>query len=220
MTKNKIGLLACALAFSVACGDSTSDTDDTTTGGEGTGGTNNAASTTGGGNSPTGGGNTTGGGNSPTGGGNTTGGQSNTTGGDDSEGGVPPGSGACLNDADQAIIDAAGVPRVACEGSVCAGKNLAGLLLMDYSGVAMCADTEAPSMKGLSDACRKCFVDITTCVPSKCVSALGGEDACGSGAPSSDFATCDNPPATDAKCMACNVKNCQPAFTACSGLTD
>lgn len=209
MTKNKIGLLACALAFSVACGDSTSGTDDTTTGGEGTGGTNNAASTTGGGSSPTGGGNTTGGGNSSNGGGSTTGGQSNTTGEDNGEGGVPT-TGACTNAADMAIIDANSVEKLACEGAACAGKTL----IDGAAARTKCISSEAPTLKMLSPGCNKCFDQITGCVPDMCL----GPGECPLSIPDSDFSKCSSPPATDPNCMACNVAKCQPAFRACSGL--
>jgi len=197
MTKNKIGLLACALAFSVACGDSTGSTDDTTTGGEGTGGTNNAASTTGGGTTPTGGGNTTGGGNSPTGGGNSTGGEgasagTNTTGDDNGEGGVPT-TGACTNASDVAVLMSFD-PGMTASG--CGMSCLADDTCQD------CYDKDANFSK-VTPACRTCWVKITRCVADKCV--LGGGGAC----------------LTDANgqaCADCRTTNCNAEFTTCSGM--
>lgn len=219
MKKWKIGLVVLGLISAIGCGDSSSGDGDGT--GDNTNGNGNT-DTTSGANAPATNGTDDDAGSTGTPGGNsagqTDGGQtagSNAGGSDAGSSTGTPGTGACTNAADKAIVDAAKVEKLACEGAACAGKNLS-----NAAGQTKCIADEAPTLKQLSAGCQKCFDEITSCVPSKCVALLGGEDACGISLPNTDFSKCSNPPATDAKCLACNVKNCQPAFKTCSGLSD
>jgi hypothetical protein len=218
----QIGLSALVLTFAAACGsddDGTMDAGATT----GSGGTAGSTGTAGGSTSGTGanasGSGTTGdptsGGSSSTGGSTGTTGSSGTTGasttGSDDDGGPEP-SGACTNAADKAIVDAATIKKLACEGAACAG-----MAVLDAAKQTKCIAETAPTLKQLSKACQKCFDDITTCVPNKCV--FGGSGGCSLTLPNTDFAKCPLTTAPEASCEACQMRECAPAFTTCSGIS-
>lgn len=234
----KIGLGVLTLSFASACGggdDDSGSMDPSGANNTGSGSTGNTAATTNGNGSSTGnGGGTTGNGGSgsSTGSGataGTTGGGSNgaTTGsgtgtstgagtsstGDGDGGPEPEPTGACTNAADKAIVDANKIEKLACEGAACAGKNL-----LNAAGQTKCIAEEAPSLKQLSSGCQACFDAITSCVPSKCVSGLGGSGECSLALPNTDFAKCPSTTPPEAKCEACQMRECAPAFTTCSGI--
>lgn len=132
--------------------------------------------------------------------------------------------GACTGGADQAVLAEAPVPRLSCEGGVCIARNLQiGLSssTIDESGARSCLADEAPMLKRLSPACRACFLQISLCAPESCVSLLGGaSNAClGDGLPSTDFASCNQPPAPTPPCATCQAP-CRTAFVRCSGLPE
>jgi hypothetical protein len=222
MTKWKIGLVVMGLVSAIGCGDTDSSH------GEGTA---NGGTTT----DPISGANANDGANTPDEDAGDTGSTAGATAGDSSAGGSTagstaggtdagsstgtPGTGACTNAADMAIIDAAGADSLGCEGGVCVGKNIGASfpLKIKEPETAMCVRKEAPNLSKLSSACQACFTAISLCVPKSCVSFFNGMDACG-GSPVTDFKTCDNPTAATAKCDQCIKAQCQPAFSACSGL--
>ncbi len=223
MTKWKIGLVILGLMSVIGCGDSGSD--------DGEDGASNGASNGTANDATNGGANTNTGANateedaSATGGDNTAGATGGATAGP-TAGGADAGSttgtpvaGACTNAADKAIIDAAKVEKLACEGGACAGKHI----LQGAAAQTKCIAEEAPTLKQLSAGCQKCFDTITTCVPNECVDlAIGGfmgTGECAPSAPNSDFSKCPSTTAADPKCQACQMRECAPAFTTCSGLS-
>jgi hypothetical protein len=229
MTAWKLGLCIITFAFAGGCGsddepgtgNSSGGNTGSSSGGTGmTGGDSGAtgsttSGTTGGASNGASNGGSTGASTGATGTtGNTSNGSSGgtTAGANDGDGGPGP-TGACTNAADKSVIDAQTIEKLACEGAACAGKNL-----LNAAGQTKCIASEAPSLKQLSVACQACFDAITSCVPAKCVSGLGGSGECSLALPNTDFAKCPATTPPEATCEACQMRECAPAFTACSGI--
>jgi hypothetical protein len=224
----KIGLIGLGLVTALGCGD-----DSTTDEGAGTNAGDNGGASAGqnagnGGGADTGnGGGSDTNGNAGTSAGSNAGtsaGSNASAGGNDEDAGADNGggaTGACTNDADMAIIDAHGFATLGCEGAACATDAIAIGNGLDETKLATCFVNKAPNLGKLSAACQQCFVKITSCVPSSCVSFPGvfsGTGDCPTSTPP-QFSECANPPEPTEKCNACQMSKCAPAFTQCSGLS-
>lgn len=173
---------ACTFALIACSSDSTSSNSTTTTttasstsGGDGGQGGTATTTTTGGGNMAGGGGDMTGGGGKPTGAGG--------------GGGAPPAMGACINQADGAILQA---PNNTVQADVekCGKDNL---------GQEPATKNCIKMKTNLSDGCVTCFDDLVQCVAKNCFNDC--------------FADPNGQP-----CLDCRAAKCDPAFEKCSGL--
>jgi hypothetical protein len=131
-------------------------------------------------------------------------------------------NGACDNPADRKLLgdfgdDLEATAFIGCESAVCTTMNLM-LPAIDKDGLMECAENDAPVLSQLSAGCRECYVGIALCIPEKCVTILGGENACSSFPPDNFEACEDGLPDPSDTCAECQGRLCQPDFIACSGL--
>jgi hypothetical protein len=100
-------------------------------------------------------------------------------------------SGACTNEADQAIIDEVDMEA---EVTTCAFSCISA---EDFEA---CATECLVTATGLSEACIACFTDMQMCIIDACPMCLTDS--------------------TGTPCLTCRRAECSPAFEACSGILD